>query len=256
MHLDRVDHVLEFALLVAGRADEYQDRFLGPIHLIKYVYLADLAFAERNSGETYTRIPWRFFHFGPWAGEVNDRIKVVTNQVDVVEQTFESKYGDDRTMWSMNDEEAFERVEQSLHVHVSLTVKRMVQKFGHDTVGLLHFVYLTPPMLRASPGETLDFHVAPPEGVAEPVRRPPMSERQRKKRAERIREGRELLKKKLEAPVTATMVTPQPRYDEVFDQGVAWLEALAGEPLSVRAGEVLVDESVWKSPARGDRHDE
>ncbi len=54
MDQDRIDHVIQLALLVAGREDDPFDRELGPIHLIKYVYLADLAYAERHGGETYT----------------------------------------------------------------------------------------------------------------------------------------------------------------------------------------------------------
>ena len=37
------------------------------IHLIKCVYLADLAYDKEHNGQTYTGIPWRFYHFGPWA---------------------------------------------------------------------------------------------------------------------------------------------------------------------------------------------
>ena len=54
----KVDLVLQYALLLAGQEDDYFDRQLGPIHLIKYVYLADFAFARRNRGETYTGVDW------------------------------------------------------------------------------------------------------------------------------------------------------------------------------------------------------
>ncbi len=50
----RVDLLLQYALLVAGEQDEFLDRQLGPIHLIKYVYLADLFHAKRNNGVTFT----------------------------------------------------------------------------------------------------------------------------------------------------------------------------------------------------------
>jgi hypothetical protein len=50
MDQDRIDHVIQLAVLVAGREDDPFDRELGPIHLIKYVYLADLAHAERHGG--------------------------------------------------------------------------------------------------------------------------------------------------------------------------------------------------------------
>ena len=50
MKSNKIDLLIQYAFLVAGQEDEYLDRRLGPIHLIKYVYLADLAYAERNCG--------------------------------------------------------------------------------------------------------------------------------------------------------------------------------------------------------------
>lgn len=54
MKSNKIDLLIQYAILIAGQEDEYPDRQLGPIHLIKYVYLADLAYAERNGGETFT----------------------------------------------------------------------------------------------------------------------------------------------------------------------------------------------------------
>jgi hypothetical protein len=55
MDIKKVDQLLKYILAAAGQAD-YGNREVGPIHLIKYVYLADLAFAEKHGGETFT---WR-----------------------------------------------------------------------------------------------------------------------------------------------------------------------------------------------------
>ena len=68
--LSHIDLLLQYALLVAGEEDEHTDRQLGPIHLIKYVYLSDLAFAERNDGKTFTGVNWQFYKFGPWSQAV------------------------------------------------------------------------------------------------------------------------------------------------------------------------------------------
>ena len=75
MKSSKIDLLIQYAILIAGQEDEYLDRRLGPIHLIKYVYLADLAYAERNCGETFTEIAWQFYKFGPWSQAVNERIK-------------------------------------------------------------------------------------------------------------------------------------------------------------------------------------
>ena len=66
----KVDLVLQYALLFAGENNEDFDRQLGPIHLLKYVYLADLFHAEKNKGDTFTGINWQFSKFGPLSQSV------------------------------------------------------------------------------------------------------------------------------------------------------------------------------------------
>ena len=41
----KADLILQYALLLAGQEDDFFDRQLGPIHLLKYCYLADLIHA-------------------------------------------------------------------------------------------------------------------------------------------------------------------------------------------------------------------
>ena len=72
----RVDLLLQYTLLVSGEQDEFLDRQLGPIHLVKYVYLADLFHAKRNNGVTFTGIEWKFYKFGPWSQAVHERIEL------------------------------------------------------------------------------------------------------------------------------------------------------------------------------------
>ena len=51
--------LLKYALAVAGQ-EKPGNRELGAIHLVKYVYLADLAYADRHRGDTLTAVAWRF----------------------------------------------------------------------------------------------------------------------------------------------------------------------------------------------------
>jgi hypothetical protein len=81
MDIKRVDLLLKYILAAAGQEDP-GNREVGPIHLIKYVYLADLIFAEKHGGDTYTGASWRFHNFGPWAPEVCSRIDPVINEVE------------------------------------------------------------------------------------------------------------------------------------------------------------------------------
>ena len=90
--LQKVDLLIQYALLVAGEADDYQDRSLGPIHLLKYVYLSDLAYAKREQGQTYTGTPWKFHKFGPWSAEVHGRIEPALRLINADKLSFESDY--------------------------------------------------------------------------------------------------------------------------------------------------------------------
>lgn len=83
--------MIQYALLVAGCEDDVFDRELGPIHLIKYVYLADLAHAERNDGQTFSGVRWQFFHYGPWTQEVYVRIQPALRAIDAEEKIITSE---------------------------------------------------------------------------------------------------------------------------------------------------------------------
>ena len=45
MDIQKIDLLLQYALAVASEEDDFKNQRLGAIHLIKYVYLADLAYA-------------------------------------------------------------------------------------------------------------------------------------------------------------------------------------------------------------------
>lgn len=103
MEIDRLDEIIQYTLIVAGQQDEYADRELGPIHLIKYTYLADIAHARHTKGESYTGVPWRFHKFGPWSYEVFDRIDSALSAVNAQRRNISHpKYEDDFTRSRLN----------------------------------------------------------------------------------------------------------------------------------------------------------
>lgn len=113
-------------------------------------------------------------------------------------------------------------------------------------------------MLAAAPGESLKFdHLAeeapprlpaPTTTDAKPL--PVISKTKIKKlkaRIEKIYEERTAREQReLVAP------DPPPLYDEVYFQGVEWLEQLAGSPVEETHGKLTFDDSIWKSPGRRD----
>lgn len=253
MDTQKVDQILQYALLVAGEEDDASSRQLGPIHLLKYVYLADLAFARHNGGQTCTGAPWQFYKFGPWAPEVFNRIEPALSAVHAVRKSFASQYREDDewVRWSLSNEGLKAHLEEALPLTVTLEVKRAVHRFGASTPQLLKFVYNTPPMRCAAPMDQLDFSaVIAPAPQPESAPAPSRSARQKKK----LKEGMAVLR----ATAAARMAKrrrytgPQPRYDDVYFAGLAWLDSLAGSAPPEGVCDASFAETIWKSPARKD----
>lgn len=251
----RVDALLQFILGVSACEDDFRDRELGPIHLIKYVYLADLAYAERYGGETFTGTPWRFYHFGPWSAAVFERIEPALAGISARSKRISSRHADDFVRYSLDPMDA-ERVrssfEASLPMVVQSRVAGAVHEFGSDTASLLRAIYLTRPMVNAAPEENLDFATAVREPSVEYATEPKtLMTRQRRERKTHIEQIRAEVQRRLAMKaVPGPHAAPAPRYDEVFNDGVAWLARLAGEDVPTAAGELTVARDVWKSDAR------
>jgi len=255
--LSKVDEVLQYALLLAGQEDEYFDRQLGPIHLIKYVYLADLTYARRNNGQTYTGIDWQFYKFGPWSQAVNARIKPALSAIHADMRVFESDFEDrdDWVRWQLRDDHLLDRLERSLPATITMHLRRDVHRYGKDTPELLDYVYKTEPMLHAAPHEHLDFTVVGEgnrlRGDRLPLRVDELSAKKKKKFSERLRKlrtdvqaGQAVRKKKLINPVKS------PRHDSIYEHGMAWLDSLAGPEITPGEKVAEFTEEVWKSKTR------
>ncbi|HEX2224370.1 MAG TPA: hypothetical protein VHN15_09205 [Thermoanaerobaculia bacterium] len=252
MNPSRADLLIQYALAAAAQEDAGR-RELGPIHLIKYVYLGDLAYAEEHAGETFTGAPWKFHHFGPWAVEVFQRIEPAVSAVHASERVFNSRHGEDAKRWSLRDGGRLEELEKKIPWPAARAIRRAVHEHGSDTKNLLHHVYRTVPMLKASPGELLSFRAPQPEAAggppSAPAEAPPhLSKTTAKKLKARIAER--LAQKREAREKTAPM--PAPRYDEVFFAGREWLDSLTElEPIEGVQGELQFSEEIWKSDARG-----
>jgi hypothetical protein len=251
MDMNRVDTLLRYILLVAGQEDP-GNRELGPIHLVKYLYLADLAHSQGHKGSTYTNVPWIFHHFGPWSTEVYKRIESVVRELGASERKISSpKYEDDFFRWELVDDELFEELDRQLPFDITFAIKKLVHEFGDDTSALLHYVYTTGPILRAAPGEHLSFEPVPEyqEDIRE-TQPSPKNQRLSKTARRRLKEKMEaMLSEKLAKKKKPSVYTP-PRYDQVFFEGQKWLDEIAGEPIESQEGRVSFSKEIWKSPSR------
>lgn len=234
MDADRIDNLIAYALATAGNQD-YPRPELGQIHLIKYLYLADMAYAERHGGQTYTGLAWKFHHFGPWSVDAWSRINpVVTKIISTLDST--------------------------LPWEVSRSIQNAVRKYGEDTKTLLHYVYSTPPMLNAAPGDILSFPFSSARAVSQTshdsvIQAQELTRKQEKKQEATIADLKSriqasLAHKKSSRPSTAEYY--EPRYDDTFAHGQQWLDEMACGQYSPSEGTLIVDDSLWKSASRHD----
>ncbi len=112
-------------------------------------------------------------------------------------------------------------------------------------------------MLSAAPNEFLDFAVVANdisvnEPAPTPLRMDGLSNRKKKKFKERMRELRARYKNRERKDHRLINPVKDARYDDVYAEGMSWLDSLAGEPL--RDGKYVVrfsDEPVgWVSRRR------
>jgi len=268
MDVAKLDLMLRYILAVAGE-EECGNRELGPLQLIKYVYIGDLAYAELHQGRTFTEAPWRFYHFGPWTEEVYRRIEPVAEQLGANRRPIvSSRFENDRVRYSFADEHLLERLDDQIPTEVARAIRHAIRRFGSDTSELLHYVYTTPPMLRAAPGEPLEFANEPDRAEEEEsgaataehettqgrdgatVGTAPKSKTRQKRELEALRERVRM--RLQQAKQQKRPATPPPRYDEIFFEGVNWLNNLDRGEIKTSRGEAVFSSDIWKSRGRRD----
>ncbi len=253
----RIDQILQYALARAAQADDFRERELGPIHLLKYVYLADLAYAKSNDGATYTGTDWRFHHFGPWSADVHGRITpALVEQAGAATRSVPSPSGDDYVPYQFSTSQA-DQIEAAigprLPPNVSGALARAVHEHRSDTADLLRHVYLTAPMLAARPNDALDFAstIEPDEPSVPPAPRVRRTTAEKRRRTAALEAGRTRIRQLVAKRRSARAVPdPPPRYDDVFFAGLEELDREAGTPLKASSGTLSFDDSVWLSSQR------
>lgn len=254
---EKIDSILQYALLVAAQNDDPYDRQLGAIHLVKYVYLADMEYAKFHEGQTYTGINWKFHHFGPWSPEVFNQIEPAMVSVGAKRKTFASRFSDeDCVRWQTDyDEAADKKLKKELSMDIWGSVSKYVGNYRDDTTSLLHFVYATRPMLHAAPGELLDFSVMPKPQREKGEDYIPYMARLSNKKRKKLKQGMDEMRERFRQRMAEKKPEPYPvgnagRIDAVFEDGVQWLDSLAGEPFPDDGATVHFSDEVWKSKAR------
>lgn len=253
-----IKNLIQFVLAAAGQED-WGNRELSPIHIIKYIYLGDLAHAKLHEGKTFSGCAWKFHNYGPWCPKLYEQIHPAIVAIDVTERRFPSSYFDgDVVRWRIDDnDDLFFDLLKTIPREVATAIRIAIHEHGCDTQSLLHHVYNTPPMLQAAPGEYLSFDQAPelPLMHVSTEKPTPLSKKEKREREQKIDDLKQRVQDRLTNKQRKPLVDadPPPRYDTVFEQGYQWLESLAGDPIEPSEGTLIIADSLWKSPARSDR---
>lgn len=137
---------------------------LTTVRLVKFLYLADLYYARTYNGETLTKFPWAFVHYGPYCTEAMEAIEGVASTGIICKRTYESKFAntDEFHIYTCHDEE-IEPLDTFFPIEALSPLQVAIKKYGEDTAALLDHVYFeTEPMIDAKPKERLDFTSAKP----------------------------------------------------------------------------------------------
>lgn len=237
--------MVAYALAVASEADDSRDRELGPIHLLKYLYLGDLAFAEENGGSSYSGAQWKFHKFGPWSADVYRQLSSAAESAGAAARRFHSAYAEDGVRWRLAISTSAEGIASVLPPVLARAVRMSVKAYKNDTYSLLHHVYRTGPMLSAAPGEVLVFQpkAEPDRHAAEPEL-PSISKAQLRKMREKVRAYL------AERRTQGKTVSPQVSYDRDYFEIVDLLDKEPGKALEETNGVLEFSDDVWKSEAR------
>jgi hypothetical protein len=152
----RIQNLVQYILAEAAQDEDWMNRELGPIHIIKYVYLADMYYAMENEGKIYTDIDWKFYHFGPWSLEFYKSIPESIRNIGGNAREFESQYQKDGVRWSLKNAQ-YDEIIKNIPNQILFRLKKDIKKYGSATIDLLNYVYSTEPMRSTAPDEYIDF---------------------------------------------------------------------------------------------------
>lgn len=156
--------------------------------------------------------------------------------------------------WQAVDDLHLVKLDQDLPFIITANLRRNVHQFGKATPELLAFVYSTEPMRNAAPNEFLNFSDLKKHIQYQIVEEQydQLSIKQKKKLKSKMDELRSKSAEKLAVKRKKRLVAPliTPRYDNVYLEGLEWLDSLSGEKINEGENNAVFSDSIWKSPSR------
>jgi hypothetical protein len=261
MNTNRIDALMTYILATAGESEEFREQQLGPLHIIKYIYLADLGYAERHEGQIWTGIDWEFYRFGPWSNQLYQHMKDALTKTGAECRKYPSAYSEeDYERWILRSSQARKNAEQVIGAEIAGLITSLVRQYANYTSDLLDFVYRTPPMLRAAPKERLDFT---PSGWtfkgSTPCVKATKQIQLTAKQEKRMKAWESSMKQRITSKLAELRAaraneepTPEPRYDEVFSHAIEAMDESTLPTLPTSQVTAEFSSEVWKSKARHD----
>jgi hypothetical protein len=263
--MENLIKVIKFIFITISKEDEWEDRRLSPINLVKYVYLADLFYAQRNEGNIFTGVAWKFHHYGPWDSSILIQAKKVAQEMEVeVKQFSSTKFEDDYERFCIKNLSWYEEFEKNIvPVEIAVYLPNIIKKFGNGTSDLLDMVYKTKPMLNAAPEDYLDFttDIIPKltkQLLNEPNKKiEPISKSYAKKMEEKYLDFKKRLNAQLQIDIQkrdAKKAANKPSTvdSEQYEEYMNWLDSLEGNPEFDLQKEGIIEfgPEIWKSSLR------
>jgi hypothetical protein len=256
MDSERTAQIIRFALAKARREDHGAGS-LGVIHLLKLLYLADLAYAQAHGGASFTGISWVFHHYGPWEKGAWESTASILEDPEIQPVVYAGQHFEKRTFRLVDEDLAdrlFGELEEILPKEVIRAVGSAVHEFGSDTHRLLHHVYLTDPMRAAIPGGLIQFLAGPAPGPCGPLEQPPAISATKMKKIEEAKAKLRATIAKRAAEKQARRVVPLPALTEGEHAALEELTRLLGEdedhgPADLQ-GDITFSQDFWTSGFR------
>ena len=232
---DRLLHNL-IAHTVSQLAD--MDTGFGKTKLVKLLYLIDVENYRRRR-RTLSGLEWRFYHYGPYAFEIDEALEELS--LDIPQEIVTTRHGHYAIAFRPTRE-----LRPTLSDYVKLPelrlVNRTIQEWGEtDFNSLLNYVYFhTEPMKDAKRGDLLDFSTVQRRRAIQSADRVPQLSKAR------LGEYRTRFKEAKAKRVQQTL-DPPPRFDRVYREGVARMNREEGQAHGVVPRPIHISEEVKAS---------
>lgn len=207
----------------------------GKTKLVKLLYLIDVE-NYRLRSHKLTRLDWVFYHYGPYAFEIDQTLKQL--DLDIPQEDMLTAAGHRAIVFKPSWDTDAEFEQQASNLEKSV-VDRVLNEWGMEELNpILSYVYFhTEPMKDAKRGDVLDFSKIRQLPTSKVVRRPPElpPSREKELRAE-FQKVRGERWQQVHQPLD-----PKPRLDDIFWHGLTYLDS--EEQYSVPRGDIeLVEE--------------